>query len=102
MRAVIRIGGSQYFVKEGDTIKTQLPSGATGDIEITDVFLIEDGGKITLGKPSVTGASVRASIVGVKRGRKLRVMKYKSKTRYRKTIGFRPVITTLKIEKIII
>jgi large subunit ribosomal protein L21 len=99
-RAVIQIGGRQYIVREGDTIKTQLPRGTTGAIEIKDVLFLEDGNEVKIGRPHVAGASVRATIIEQKRGRKIRVLKYKSKTRYRKTIGFRPVVATLKIESI--
>lgn len=100
MRAVIQLGGRQYIVGEGDIIKAQLPAGASGAIEIKEVLLVEDGGAVKLGRPHVAGASVRAAVVGEKRGRKVRVLRYHSKTRFRRRVGFRPLITTLKIEKI--
>jgi large subunit ribosomal protein L21 len=98
--AIIRLAGSQYIVKEGDIIKTQLPRGASGAVEIREVLLVVDGNDAKIGKPYVKDATVTLVVVEQKRGRKLRVLKYKPKTRYRKTIGFRPVITVLKVEKI--
>lgn len=98
--AVIQLGGSQHIVREGDIIKTQLPRGSSEKIEIRDVLLAKDGDNMKIGKPAVRGAAVTLSVTEQKRGRKLRVLKYKSKTRYRKTIGSRPLITTLKVEKI--
>lgn len=100
MFAVIQLGGKQYIVKENDVITTQLPAGVSGKFEIKEVLLVADERAIKLGKPFVAGASAYVSILEQKHGRKLRVMKYKSKTRYRKTIGFRPIITKVKIEKI--
>jgi large subunit ribosomal protein L21 len=98
--AVIKIGGSQYIVKEGDTIKAELPKGASGAVEIREVLLVADADNVKIGKPYVKGAAVTIVVSEQKRGRKLRVLKYKAKTRYRKIIGFRPVVTTLKVEKI--
>lgn len=99
-RAVIKIGGRQYLVREGDTIKTQLPRGASGEIEMKEILLFEDGDTLKIGRPYVEGALVRATITGQKRGRKLRILRYRPKTRYRRRVGFRPLITELKIEKI--
>jgi large subunit ribosomal protein L21 len=99
--AVVKIGGSQHIVKEGDTFKAQLPKGVSGTIEVREVLLFADGNNVKIGKPYLKDALVTLSVLGQKRGRKLRVLKYKSKTRYRKTIGFRPIITTLKVEKIV-
>jgi large subunit ribosomal protein L21 len=101
MRAVIEVGGKQYFVKEGDTIKTQIRQTSPSVIEIRDVLLLEENGKVTIGKPTIAGALVRAAVLERTRGKKIRVLRYHSKTRYRRRIGFRPIITTLKIEKII-
>ena len=98
--AVIQVGGSQYIVREGDSIAAQLPRGFTGKIENREVLLVADGDDIKIGKPYVKGATVTLDVTDQKRGRKLRVLKYKSKTRYRKTIGFRSLITALKVEKI--
>jgi large subunit ribosomal protein L21 len=100
MRALVKVGSKQYFVKEGDVIKTQLPKGSSGNLEIRDVLLIQKNGEIYIGKPYVDGAYVVASILEQKKGKKLRILKYRPKTRYRKRIGFRPIITSLKIEKI--
>lgn len=101
--AVIQLAGKQYFVREGDIIKAQLPRGSSGAVEVREVFLTgsnNDGSDAKIGKPCVKDAVVTLNVTEQKRGRKLRVMKYKAKTRYRKTIGFRALTTTLTVEKI--
>ncbi len=98
--AVIKLSGSQYIVEEGKTIKAQLPKGSAGELSTNEVLLVADRNSVIVGRPYVKGASVSMKVLDQKRGKKLRVLKYHSKTRYRKTIGFRPIMTLLKIEKI--
>lgn len=72
--------------------------GKTGDkLEIKEVLLREASGKITLGTPLVDGARVATEVVSAGKGEKIRVAKFKAKSRYRKVMGFRPLITTLKV-----
>ena len=97
--AVIRQGGKQYKVASGDVIELEGTLGKKDDkIVFADVLLLVEDGKITLGKPTVSGASLSAVIVENKKGEKIRVSKFKAKARYRKTIGFRPVLTVVKID----
>lgn len=100
MFAVIQISGRQYIVKEGDVVEVQLPAETSDKFEIKEVMLVADEREFKLGKPFVAGASARISVLEQKRGKKIDILKYKSKTRYRKRIGFRPLITKIKIEKI--
>ena len=99
--AVIRVGGKQYKVSEGDLLtldKTNFEGKKT--ITFDDVLLTNNGLDQIIGKPSVSGASVVASFVEDKKGDKIRVSKFKAKSRYRKTIGFRAQQTVVKIDKI--
>ena len=73
--------------------------GATVDLD--KVLLLAEGEKITVGKPTVEGVSVKATVKGKGRTAKVAVFKYKAKTRYRKLTGHRQGYTTLSIDEIL-
>jgi len=99
--AVVLAGGKQYKVAEGDVLEVQsLNLKANDAYTFNDVLLVVDEKTRKIGTPTVSGASVSATVVDTKKGTKIRVAKYKAKVRYRKVMGFRPVITTVKVEKI--
>ena len=101
MYAVVRSGTRSYRVEEGATITVDRRAGDAGDAVILDqVLLFADGVRVRAGTPFVTDAIVSAQIVGHGRGPKIRVFKYKNKTRSRKTRGHRQDQTTLRITKI--
>jgi len=98
MFAVVLIAGKQYSVKAGDTIEVEKLVGKEGStITFDSVLLVGDNGKTKIGTPLVKGASVKAKVLAQKKGEKIEVSRYKSKVRYRKHIGFRPLITQLEI-----
>jgi len=98
--AVIRSGGKQYRVTEGDTVRVDLLSGAAGDkIKFDDVLMI-GGDEPKIGKPQVAGASVEGEIVGEARGNKLVVFKFRKRKRSRKKAGHRQSFTAVKITKV--
>jgi large subunit ribosomal protein L21 len=95
--AVIDIKGNQYKVKEGDEI---LVDRLVKEPE-TRVLLVVDGDKVKIGKPKVRGAKVKTKMLKEKvKGKKLTVLTYKAKSRYRRKVGFRPVFSRLFIDKI--
>lgn len=99
--AIIKIGGKQYKVSEGDVIEVnKLPLKKDDKIVVEDVLFSYLDGKIEIGKPRVLGIQVKALVVDQKKGEKIHVSKFKAKARQRRTIGFRPLFTCLKIEKI--
>lgn len=99
--AVIKASGKQHKVAEGDLLTLdKLDLDGKRTITFDDVLLFADGDDVKIGNPNISGASVEASFVEDKKGDKLRVSKFKAKSRYRKTIGFRPQQTVVKIEKI--
>jgi large subunit ribosomal protein L21 len=99
--AVVRSGTRSYRVEEGGTITVDRRVGDAGETVILDqVLLFADGVRVRAGTPFVTDAIVTAQIVGHGRGPKIRVFKYKNKTRSRKTRGHRTDETTLRITKI--
>lgn len=100
--AVIRSGGKQYTVREGDSLKVEKLAGEPGEsLEIADVLMVSDGDSITVGAPLVTGAKVMAEIVEHGKGEKIVIFKYKPKVRYRKRTGHRQQFTKLAIKQIV-
>lgn len=98
--AVIRTGGKQYRVSEGDTLAVELLAGNPGDdVQFSDVlFLGGDSPKI--GKPLVSGAKVTGKIVAHDRGERLVVFKFKRRKRYKRKNGHRQHFTSVKITSI--
>ncbi len=102
MFAVVESGSKQYKVEPGQTIQVDRLEGAENDVvTLTKVLLVSGEGGVTVGAPTVAGASIKATIVKQSLGEKLRIFKYKSKKRYRRTTGFRAKLTTLKIDEIV-
>jgi large subunit ribosomal protein L21 len=97
--AVVKTGGKQYKVQEGDTIKVEKLEADKGKKVKLETLLIAEGDKLELGKPSL-GEKVEAEVIDNGRKPKVTVVKYKSKTRYKKTVGHRQAFTAVKILKI--
>jgi len=99
--AVIATGGKQYKVSVGDVIEIDRLSNKEGEtFDFNDVLLVELGGEVKIGKPKVDGAKVSATVLEIKRGEKIRVAKFKAKSRYRRSKGFRAELSKVKIEEI--
>jgi large subunit ribosomal protein L21 len=100
--AVIKTGGKQYLVKEGDTVKVEKLEAKEGDVITFEPLLVSDeaGNDVKVGTPSVSGASVAARVLGEGRDKKVVVVKYHAKTRYRRKAGHRQPFTELKIESV--
>ena len=101
MFAIIETGGKQYLVKKGDKVQVEKLSAEEGEkLTFDKVLFTSDGKTFQLGKPYVQGAVVEANVVKQGRGKKIRVFKYKSKSKYRRTIGHRQHFTEVEISKI--
>ena len=101
MFAIIETGGKQYRVTAGDILRVEkLPAEVKNSITFDQVLLIADGDKVEVGTPVVTGAKVTAEVVRNAKAKKVTVIKYKSKIRYKKTVGHRQQFTEVKIDKI--
>ncbi|MEK9200410.1 MAG: 50S ribosomal protein L21, partial [Patescibacteria group bacterium] len=92
---------TQYLVSPKDEIQVPLMDQVEGALTLDDVLMILDGDKASVGQPKVTGASVKATVLGTIKGEKVRVFKFKAKSRYRKTRGFRAKFTTLRIDEVV-
>lgn len=101
MFAIISTGGKQYKVAAGDRLRVEkLPAGPKSKIIFDKVLLVSDGDSIKIGSPVVAGASVEAEVVTEGKGKKVTVIKYKPKVRYKKTVGHRQQFTEVKITSI--
>lgn len=96
MIAIIETGGKQYLVKEGDKIKVEKLTGNVGDTITFDKVLYRDG---SVGKPYISSASVSGKVLKQGRGKKIHVLKYKAKSKYRRKIGHRQHFTEVEITK---
>lgn len=99
--AVLRTGGKQYKVKEGDELKIEKLKAKEGEtIRFNDVLLTFSGDNVKIGDPVVKGAVIEGKILLQDKGPKIVVFKMKAKKRYRKKTGHRQKLTKIKIEKI--
>ncbi|PWU02144.1 MAG: 50S ribosomal protein L21 [Terriglobia bacterium] len=97
MHAIIETGGKQYRVAPGDVIRVEKLAGDVGsEIELATKAAFNDGGEL------VSGATVKATIVGNGRGDKVVVFKFKRKKQYKKTIGHRQSFTEVKVGDILV
>jgi large subunit ribosomal protein L21 len=97
MYAVIKTGGKQYKVSEGDLVKVEKIEGTVGDaIELSEVLMV-GGEEVKVGTPLLPGAKVTARIVEQGKDKKVLVFHSKRRKGYRKTYGHRQPITRLKI-----
>jgi large subunit ribosomal protein L21 len=103
MYALIETGGKQYRVAPGDVLDVERlqGTGEAGDsVEFDRVLMVSGDDGVTVGTPTVAGATVRASVVGEVRGPKIRVFKMKRRKGYRRTRGHRQDLLRVRIEGI--
>ena len=100
MYAIIATGGKQYKVEEGDVIKVEKLGVDAGQTVTFDQVLAVNNGERQIGCPTVSGATVTATVEKEGKGRKVIVYKYKRKTGYHKKNGHRQLYTQVKIDKI--
>lgn len=93
MQALIKTANSQHLVSPGQELLLDKP-------QIDGVLLLIDDDKVTVGQPLLTQVQVSFEDLGKVKGKKLRVSKFKAKSRYRKTVGFRPQYSKIKIKDI--
>jgi large subunit ribosomal protein L21 len=101
MYAVLETGSKQYRVAAGDTVEIErLTVEAGRPVTFDRVLLVNRDGKVSVGAPTVSGASVMAEVVEHKRGEKTLTFKMKRRKGYHKTIGHRQELTVVKIKEI--
>ena len=102
MYAIIRTGGKQYRVAEGQTLQVErdiLGGAEDGAVNFTDVLMI-GGDEPKLGAPLLDGASVKATILGEERGPKIIVFRKKRRKQYKRKTGHRQNLVNVRIDKI--
>lgn len=99
--AVIKTGGKQYKVKEKQTLKIEKLDMKEGDKVKFETLMVadNDGKEVKLGKPSL-GEKVEGKVLEQGRAKKISVIKYKNKTRYKRNLGHRQAFTKVEIAKI--
>ncbi len=97
MYAVIKTGGKQYRVSEGQKLRVEKLPGSAGDKVTFGEVLLISGDTPKIGQPLIKGASVAAEITAQARGEKLIVFKFKRRKNFRRKNGYRQLYTELKI-----
>ncbi len=101
MYAIIETGSKQYQVKQGDTIDVELLTGnGSAEVIFDKVLLIGSGKGIVVGKPQVTGATVKGEIIAQIKDEKLMVFKYKRRKNYKVKKGHRQKLSRVRITTI--
>ena len=99
--AIIKTGGRQFRVAEGDTIDVDLLDVEPGKTAtFGDVLLFADGKDVTHGNPLVSGAKVTAEVLEQRKDKKIVAFKYKRRKGYHRTVGHRRKLTRIKIKSI--
>ena len=102
MQAVVKIAGKQFKLAEKTKVSVPLMKQKPGTaVTLKDVLLVEDKGTVTVGNPTVKGASVEATVVGDIRDEKVIVFKKKRRKGYKVRRGHRQGYTELEIKKIV-
>jgi large subunit ribosomal protein L21 len=101
MYAVIKTGGKQYRVTEGETLKIESVAGDVGGAIVLDkVLMVGNGDKVSVGKPLLSGATVKATIVSNGRHDKVTIFKMRRRKHYQKHQGHRQNYTEIRIDGI--
>jgi len=100
--AVIKTGGKQYRVQQGDKFDVEkLDAEVDSEIQFNDVLLVGEGDSVKVGEPTVAGASVTVKVLSQYRGPKGVAFKFKRRKGFHKTKGFRRSLTTLEVTSIV-
>ena len=99
--AIIATGGKQYLVREGDTVEVErLGDLAEGDtVTFDEVLLADNGTKTTVGTPT-TGDTVTGTYLGLKKGKKLNIIRFEAKSNRDRRVGHRQTYARVRIDKI--
>ncbi len=102
MYAIIECSGRQYRAEEGDSfVVEKLPYEVGDQIQLENVLLLSENDDVTIGQPTVTDVSVKATVVEQFRGKKILVWKYRPSKRYRRKQGHRQSYTRLRVDEIV-
>ena len=97
MYAIVSAGGKQYRVAEGDVLDVERIDVEPGDTVTLPALLLVDGESVTTDADQLAGVTVQGEVVGHVKGPKIRIIKFKNKTRYRKRQGHRQQHTRVRV-----
>ncbi len=100
MYAIIRAGGKQAKVREGDVLDVERIKGAEEEITYRPLLIVDEDGTVISDRAALDKAKVTATILGENRGEKIEVFKYKNKTGYRRRAGHRQTYSRIQVTKI--
>ncbi len=102
MLAVLRTGGKQYIVRPGDVISIERLNKQAGEsVVFEEVLTVEDDdGNVSVGTPTVPGATVKGEVLGETKGPKVVVFKFRRRKGYRRKKGHRQLMSTVRIVEI--
>lgn len=101
MYAVVKTGGKQYRVSQGDRLKVEtLPAEAGAEVSLDEVLMVGSGESVTIGSPMVANATVTAKVLTHGRGDKIKIIKFRRRKHHRKQAGHRQNYTELEITSI--
>lgn len=100
MYAIIRTGGKQYRVQQGDELNVELLHAEKGSELVIDDVLFIGGEKVIVGQPRVEGAQVKVKVVNHDRARKIHIFKFRRRKNYRRRQGHRQHYTRIRITEI--
>ena len=98
MYAIIKTGGKQYRVSEGDTLRVERLTAGEGDsVEFDEVLMVGEGDSVKIGTPLVDGSKVTATIKAHGRGKKVEIIKFRRRKHHMKRMGHRQDFTEVEI-----
>ena len=103
MYAIVKSGGKQFKIEQKAVIRVpSLKAGIGEKVQLDEILFLSDGDKVEAGSPFIEGAYAEAVVVRHGRSRKIRIIKYKRRKGYRRTIGHRQAFTELEIGRIVV
>jgi large subunit ribosomal protein L21 len=98
MYAVIKTGGKQYRVAQGDVLRVEkLTADVGASIDLDRVLMVADGDNVSIGTPFIEGSKVTATVRSHGRGDKIKIIKFRRRKHYRKQMGHRQSYTEIEI-----
>ena len=97
MYAIVKTGGKQYKVAVGDVVEVEKVVGVPGTSVALPALLVVDGTSVTTDAAALAGVTVSGEVVAQTKGPKIRILKYKNKTGYKKRIGHRQQLTQVRV-----
>ena len=100
MYAIVKTGGKQYKVAVGDVVEVEKLDGAAGSSITLPALLVVDGSDVTTDAAALAGVTVNAEVVEQTKGPKISILKYKNKTGYKRRMGHRQKLTSVRVTAI--